>query len=412
MAQINITLNQDEILYLLSCDRDEAFRKIFEDAINSILLAESREQLQAAPYERSDQRTDSRNGFRERELKTRLGKLNLTVPRHRNQPFKTMVFENYARCEAALVATMAEMVVNGVSTRKVSNVMEMLCDTHISKSAVSDVCKILDKDVLKFQNRPIEGSYPLVIVDATYFKVRENGRGISKALMIAFGITDAGRREILGFSAYSREAKNTWKDFLQRLKVRGLKDVMMITSDAHDGLVKAITEVYPDVPWQRCQAHFSRNISDKVPKKYQSGIQSELTAMFNCETIEEARASRDAIINEYQDIAEDAMNILDEGFDSAMTVMTLPVEIRKFFRTSNYIERLNEELKRRYDVIRVFPNTDSLIRLMGAVLMEYHKSCQSKNALFSKKRYKVLIGDETREQMKGVAEEMREAISA
>ena len=162
MAQLNITLNQDEILQLLSADREDAFRTLLQENLNSVLKAESQEQLQAAPYERSDSRTDSRNGFRTRDLRTRIGTITLNVPRHRNQPFHTMVFENYSRSEAALVTTMAEMVVSGVSTKKVARVIETLCGTSVSKSAVSDVCKDLDKEVEVFRNRPIEGNYPFL----------------------------------------------------------------------------------------------------------------------------------------------------------------------------------------------------------------------------------------------------------
>ena len=204
MAQLNITLNQEEIQALLLEDQGEAFKKILQASLNKILQAESAEQLKAGPYERSEERTDSRNGSRDRDLNTRVGRITLQVPRHRNVPFKTLVFENYSRSEAALVAGMAEMVVNGVSTRKVSRVMETLCGTSFSKSAVSDVCKDLDKAVKEFRNRPLEGDYPFLTVDATYFKVRENSRVISKAFMIAYGTNAEGHREILGFGVYAR----------------------------------------------------------------------------------------------------------------------------------------------------------------------------------------------------------------
>ena len=172
MAQLNITLNQEEILLLLSKDRDEAFRQLLQKSLNCILKAESQEQIHAAPYQRSEERSDCRIGFRKRDLNTRIGRITLSVPRHRNQPFKTMIFDNYSRSEAALIASMAEMVVNGVSTRKVSNVIETLCGTTVSKSAVSEACRELTNDVSAFRNRPLEGNYPFVTVDATYFKVR------------------------------------------------------------------------------------------------------------------------------------------------------------------------------------------------------------------------------------------------
>ena len=187
MAQLNITLNKDEILLLLAKNSGEAFKKLLQESLNSILLAESAEQLHAAPYERTEERTDSRNGNRERNLNTRIGRITLKVPRHRGQPFKTMIFENYNRSEAALVASMAEMVVNGVSTRKVSQFMETLRGTSYSKSAVSELCKDLDQSVKAFRDRPLNGHYPFLTLDATYFKVRENHRVISKAFMIAQG---------------------------------------------------------------------------------------------------------------------------------------------------------------------------------------------------------------------------------
>ena len=412
MAQLNITLNQDEILQLLLADCEEAFRKLLQRTLNDILKVESQEQLQAAPYERSDSRLDSRNGLRARELKTRIGRITLAVPRHRNVPFKTLIFDNYSRSEAALVAAMAEMVVNGVSTRKVSRVIESLCGTSVSKSSVSEICKHLDKEVESFRNRPLEGRYPFLTVDATYFKVRENNRVISKALMIAYGTNEQGHREILDFTAYRNESKDTWQDFLKSLKKRGLKGVIMITSDAHKGILHAISEVFPTVPWQRCQFHFSRNIADKTPKKYQTGIRAELQEMFACNTLKEARNKKNQIIQEYQDVAETAMSCLDEGFESAMTAMILPRGMQRFFRTSNAVERLNKELKRRSQVIGIFPNEASLIRLMGSVLTEQNSLSQSGKVIFKKESYEALLTSDVQEKLLVIAKEQATMLAA
>ena len=391
MAQLNITLNQEEILQLLCDDRDAAFRKMLENSLNSVLQAESTEQLRAGPYERTEERTDSRNGIRTRELNTRIGQIILRVPRHRNVPFRTMVFENYCRSEAALIAAMAEMVVSGVSTRKVSRVMETLCGTSFSKSSVSDVCKELDQNVHEFRTRPLTGEYPFLTVDATYFKVRENGRVTSRAFMIAYGTNAYGRREILGFGVYANESAGTWEDFLRGLKERGLTGLLMITSDAHEGILNAIGKVYPTVPWQRCQFHFIRNITDKAPKKYQAGIRSELQEMFQAETMEEARRIRDRIIEDYREVAESAVSCLDDGFESSMTVMHLPVGLRRYYRTSNHMERLNKELKRRSKVIGIFPNESSLLRLMGSVLIEQHEALSLGRAVFSRETLETLM---------------------
>lgn len=412
MAQLNITLNQEEILQLLSNNSGEAFKKLLQEALNSILKAESAQQLQAAPYERSAERTDSRNGSRERGLNTRIGRITLQVPRHRNQPFKTMIFENYSRSEAALVASMAEMVVNGVSTRKVSQVVETLCGTTCSKSSVSELCKDLDIAVKEFKGRPLNGSYPFVTIDATYFKVREKHRIVSKAFMIAYGTDEHGHREIIGFDVYTNESTETWKEFLLGLQKRGLSGMLLITSDAHEGLRKALSKVYPNVPWQRCQFHFSKNISDKAPKKYQAGIRSELQEMFNCNTVAEARKKRDMILESYGDIAEAAMQCLDDGFESSMTVMVLPKYLRKYFRTSNHIERLNKELKRRSKVIGVFPNESSLLRLMGAVLMERNEVLQNTKAIFSADTYKALLQSDAPVKLATIANEQQRLMVA
>ncbi|MGI6730736.1 MAG: IS256 family transposase [Anaerovoracaceae bacterium] len=395
MSQVNITVNYEEVIALLSKDRNEAFGYLMERILNEFLLAESEEQIGAAKHERTAERSDYRNGTRERPLVTRIGTITLRVPRHRDVPFVTMVFDNYQRSEAALLTTMMEMVIQGVSTRKVTKVVEELCGTSFSKSTVSELCKRMDEGIKEFKNRKLTIPYPFVITDAKYFKVRENHRIVSKALMVAMGITEDGRREIIGFDAYEIESAQTWKEFLTSLKERGLTKMNMVTSDAHSGLIAALKEVFPQVPWQRCQYHFLKNILDQTPKKAQAGLQSELREMFTAETIEDARRRRDEIIKDYEDVAEKAMETLDEGFEDAMTVMLLPEKMRIPLRTSNYVERENGELGRRYNAIRIFPNTASLIRLMGAVLVERHDILSSRRPLFSKQKYDNAIKDIT-----------------
>lgn len=410
MAQVNITLNLKEILQLFSHDRSEGFRILLEKGLNAILKAESAEQLMAGDYERNPERTDYRNGWRERKLNSRVGTILLEVPRHRNTPFRTAVFDNFSRTEQALLSGMMEMVVNGVSTKKVSDIVEELCGTSFSKSTVSSVCYGLDGAVREFRQRPLTGRYPFVILDATYFKVRADGRVTSRAMLIAYGTNDRGEREIIDFNVYANESRETWNDFLNNLKERGMHGVLMFTSDAHEGIRNAIANVYPDVPWQRCQFHFAKNIADKVPKKYQSGIRYELQTMFRCRNVEEARKVCDEIIRDYGDIAEKAMKILDEGFESSMTVMTLPEHYRRFYRTSNHIERLNRELKRRSKVIGVFPNGDSLVRIIGSYMIEMNEKLRKKKRIFKGDIYDILGFDITarlldiaREQLKLIA---------
>lgn len=412
MAQINITLNQEEFLALMSCDCNEFFRTFMEKGLNQALKYQSDQQLQAKPYERSDERTDYRNGYRERDLVTRVGTITLRVPRHRFKPFETELFENYSRSESALIATMAEMVINGVSTRKIARITETLCGKTVSKSAVSNICQRLSEQVEVFRSRPLTKSYPFLTVDATYFRVREHHKIISKSLFIAYATSNEGHREIIGFKVYQTESAPNWEDFFIGLKKRGLYGVKIITSDAHGGILNAIVKEFPDVPWQRCQFHFSKNISEKVPKKYQAGIRAELSEMFNCRRIEDARKKRDEIIDEYSDVAESAMKILDEGFEDAMTIMTLPLTLRRYFRTSNHIERLNRELKRRSSVIGVFPNADSLLRLMGSVLLEWDEQNPKRRAIFSPEVLKAALAPEALKKLEKRAKEQQKLLEA
>ena len=399
MAQINITLDQDEILRLLGNSGGDAFRVMLQESVNAVLRAESDEQLRAGRYERTEERTDVRNGTRDRPLTTRIGTIELKVPRHRDRPFRTMLFENYSRSEAALVSAMAEMVVAGVSTAKVGRVMEQICGKSFSKQSVSEACRELDAAVAAFRDRPLSGEYLFVMVDATYLKCREDHRVRSKALMVALGMTPAGTKEVIGFALADAETAATWTSFLEALRGRGLSGVRMLTSDAHEGILAALQAVFPDVPWQRCQAHFCRNVVEAAPKTLQAGLRSELAEMFNCADAAQARARRDEIVADYSELAPKAMERLDRGFDDAMTVMELPAEMRRPTRTSNYLERLNREVKRRSKVIGVFPNAESVGRLAGAVLMEENDRWASMGKVYYgpavealEKRLEVLVG--------------------
>ena len=221
-----------------------------------------------------------------------------------------------------------------------------------------------------------------------------------------------GTHEVLGFGLYKNESRETWTAFLSHLKKRGLKKVLMITSDVYEGIVHAMTKVFPEVSWQRCQFHFIRNILDKTAKKYQSGLQTELQEMFHSATMEKARARRDAFFADYSDVAEEAMRCLEEGFESAMIVMHLDEYLRRYYRTSNHLERLNKELKRRSKVISIFPNGDSVIRLMGSVLVEHHNACQAKRKIFSPENYQKLMNSGTRLTLIHVAQQQRQLLVA
>jgi putative transposase len=378
MAQYNITITE-ELLHglFLSNGKDKAFSRLLEEIFNQVLLAQSSEQLGAQPYERTEDRKAYRNGYRDRSMTTRVGTLTLRVPRHRNGQFSTELFSRYQRSEQALVLAMMEMVVNGVSTRKVELITEELCGKKFSKSTVSELCKSLDPVVEAFKTRPLEDHYPFVQVDAIYLKVRENGRVESKGLLIAIGINEEGYREIIGFNLANSETEDSWGTFFNSLKERGLKDVRLVTSDNHKGLVNAVKKHFQGASWQRCQTHFSRNIIDHTPKSLQSEIKEDIKNLYAAVDLESARKYRDVIFTKYETKAPKAVAILDEGFDDITAVLSLPLYYRKRLGTTNGVERLNQEIRRRERVIRIFPNEASVIRLMGALLMEQDEKWQT-----------------------------------
>lgn len=410
MAQINISFNQQEILRMLGDDTGTAYRELLRGALNAVLQAESEAQLGAGRYERTEGRSDVRNGTRTRTLVTRIGPIDLTVPRHRNVPFKTLVFENFSRSEAALVTTMAEMVVGGVSTAKVGRVMRELCGRSFSKSAVSEACRELDAEVRRFRERPLEQEYPFVLVDATFPKAREDHRVRSKALMIAVGLTREGTKEVIGFGVYDCEDAASWGDFAAGLKARGLHGVRLLTSDARPEIPAAFSRHFPDVPWQRCQAHLTRNVAEAAPKGLRAGLRLELAEMFNCRTVGQAGRRRDEIVADYRDQAPKAMERLDDGFDDAMTVMELPEALRKPVRTTNIVERLNGEVARRAKAVRVFPNAGSVERLVGALLCEENDRWQARSKLYYKPA--LLEMDRAVERLRKVAVRQRKAREA
>ena len=371
MAQLNITLDTELLHGLFTKDtKDEAFSKLLEVILNQVLLSQSTEQLGAEPYERCEDRTAYRNGFRDRELTTRIGTITLRVPRHRNGDFSTTLFKRYQRSEQALVLAMIEMVINGVSTRKVENITEELCGKSFSKSTVSKLCEQLDPIVAAFRCRPLEKHYPFVIVDAMYIKVREDGRVRSKGLLIATAVNENGNREVIGFQVNDTESESSWGDFFSSLKERGLSHVDLIVSDNHKGLVKAIKKHFQGSTWQRCQTHFSRNVLDKAPKSQQPLLKQHLKSIYQAIDLKQARRLMKETLDLFETSAPKAIAILEEGFDDIMAVMSLPEKYRKRLRTSNSIERLNEEIRRRDRVIRIYPNEASVIRLLGAILME------------------------------------------
>lgn len=373
--QINLEPKQIQAL-IESSVKDDASKLILTTVFNQLMEHQRTEFIQAEGYERSDNRTGQRNGYYERALTTRVGMLELKVPRTRDGVFSPTVFERYQRNEKALLASMLEMYVSGVSTRKVSQIVEELCGKSVSKSFVSSLTAQLDPIVKEWQNRTLAGTkFPYLMVDVLYIKARVDNRVISQSCHIAVGITEEGNRQIIGFMLQNEESHETWTTFFDYLKSRGLTGTKLVISDAHKGLVSAIQTSFTEASWQRCQVHFMRNILSSVPRKGSKPFREAVKAIFKFTDIHLARKAKSALVEEYSDQAKykKACRTLDEGFEDAFQYTVIEKSHNRL-KSTNLLERLNEEVRRREKVIRIFPNTTSANRLIGAVLMDVHEN--------------------------------------
>jgi transposase-like protein len=369
MTQYQLTLDRETVQRLFG--ENEQLRQLLESVVNQVLEAQVAEHLQAEPYERTEERRGYRNGYKPRQLTTRVGTLQLQVPQVRDGSFSPELFARYQRSEQALVCTLMEMVVNGVSTRKVAQITEELCGKAFSKSTVSDLCQGLDPLVSAWNERSLEEQrYPFVLVDALVLKIREAGRVRSRSALVALGVNEAGYREILGLQLGDSESERSWMEFFVWLKSRGLTGVDLVVSDHHAGLVNAIRVQFQGATWQRCQTHLSANVSDATPKALQEEVHRRVRAIFEAPDVETARLLLDQFRVDCAQHAPAAVSTLERGFDDALAVLALPEPYRRRLRTTNAVERLNEEIRRRERVIRIFPNRESALRLLGAFLME------------------------------------------
>jgi putative transposase len=372
MADYQLTIDEQTVQGLFQGDAGLA--KLLEQILNQVLEAQVSEQVGAERYERTVERQGYRNGVRPRQLTTRVGKLTLRVPQVRDGQFSPELFARYQRSERALVLALMEMVVNGVSTRKVSAITEELCGTSFSKSTVSALCARLDPLVAAWNERPLsEQTFPFVVADALVLKVREAERVRACSALIALGVNAAGYREILGIQLGDSESEGSWASFFSWLKRRGLSGVDLVVSDAHSGLVAAVHRQFQGCSWQRCQTHLAGDVLEAAPKSVRRELHEHLRALFEAPDPATARVLLQAALDTYSARAPKALATLEAEFDDATAVLALPEPYRRRLRTSNAMERLNEEVRRRERVIRIFPNRASAIRLLGAVLLERHE---------------------------------------
>ena len=349
-------------------DRKEGMKKLTAGFLNEVMQLEAENQIQARPYERTGKRRAHRNGTRSRKLKTIYGEIELDKPQIREFPFETAVFERFSRVEDSLRVAVAESYFEGVSTRKVEKVFSKFGLKNISASEVSRIAKKLDKLVKDFLNRPIEGSIPYIFVDASYFKVRTDGRYVNKALLVVVAIHDDGYREILSATVDDSEDESCWENCFESLKARGLKGVKLVISDAHKGIQAAVQKSFLGASWQMCNVHFMRAVLKNIPKK---------------EKKEVAYMLKDAIEDEFN-MQELAVILDDKGFKkSADTIdsfrfdlwnyKSFPRSHWKRIRTTNVLERINKELKRRSRVAGAYSNDQSLLRVAVCIMMDINE---------------------------------------
>ncbi len=351
--------------------------KAIEILLNEAMIVERSRHIQAEAYERTPTRQGHANGFKDKAIKSRIGELNLQVPQVRDSSFYPSALDKGMRSERALKLALAEMYVQGVSTRRVKEIVEELCGWEVSSTEVSRCNKLLDEELNKWRNRPL-GSYPFVFLDAKYAKVRQGGQVVDAAILIAIGISQEGKREILGISVKLSEHEAHWRSFLESLQKRGLHGMELFISDAHAGLKAAKRAVFPCIPWQRCQFHLQQNAQSYVPKKaMKAGVAFDIRTIFNAPNLEEAQRLQKLITNKYEKTAPDLAKWIDENVPEGLTAFSFSHEYWRRIRTSNIVERVNREIARRVKVVSIFPNEASCERLVSALLMEISEEWQS-----------------------------------
>ena len=373
MTVKDATRGTSDLKALVASDPDFV-RVLMRTALQEVLEAEMTETVGAAKGERTSERLGYRAGYYDRTLVTRVGKLELRVPQDREGRFSTDLFERYQRSERALVAALAEMYVQGVSTRKVKAITEELCGHRFSASSISAINKRLDASLAQFAGRRLEEAYPYLILDARYERVREAGVIRSQAVLVAVAVGWDGRRGVLGVELANRESRSSWRDFLLWLKERGLHGVEFVVADDHAGLRAALREALSEAAYQRCYVHFLRNALDYVPRKVDDDCLQELRWLYDRRDLGEARRDLAAWLARWQGKYPKLTSWVEDNIEETLTFYRLPRQHHKHMKSTNMLERLNEEIKRRTHVVRIFPNAESCLRLVRALAVETHEN--------------------------------------
>ena len=369
------------ILQASSGAGDDPLKALLKHTIQQVLDEELTAFLNAEPYTRTEERRGYRNGYKPRVLKTRVGRLELMVPKDREGRFRTELFGKYQRNEKALVLAIAEMYVQGVSTRKVKKITEELCGLEISKSQVSALTKSLDAEITAWRMRKHSKRYPYLVVDARYERIRRDGSIIPQGVLIVVGIDAEGYREVLGVWCADSESEANWSAVFRELKERGLHGVSYVVSDDHTGLTKAITRQFQGAIWQRCQVHFIRNVLSSVSRKDRGRILAQLREITGASSLESARNRLREAVETLHASHPKVADLLDTHGEEMLAVFALPQHHWKRMRSTNMLERFNQEIKRRTRVLRIFPNEASCIRLVSALAMEENENWMERKYL-------------------------------
>lgn len=382
MAHLSLTA-ESLLDHLAGADVD-VLRTVCQHALQRLVELEATAAVGAAPYEHSPERTTYRNGHRPKTLDTRVGRLELQIPKLRSGSFYPSLLEPRRRIERALLAVVQEAYVHGVSTRKVDDLVAALGGCSISKSEVSRICAELDEELAAFRERPLDdGAYPYIWFDATYQKVREGGRIVSQAVVVAVGVRDTGEKSILGVAVGASETEAFWLDFCRRLVARGLRGVQLVISDAHEGLRSALAQCFAGAAWQRCRVHFLRNAVVPVQKQHAPAVLAVLKTVFMQPTAEGAKAAVDHALSVLEPRYPKVAELLRNAEADVLAYLAFPEEHWRSISSTNAIERVNAEIDRRAKVVGIFPNSAALLRLTTAVLQEQHDEWQDGRRHFS-----------------------------
>jgi len=372
MTREKIASKLPEVKELFNGNED-FLKDLVKKAVQDILESEMSNFLGAENYERTGERRGYRAGYYRRSLRTRIGSIELRVPQDRDGQFKTEIFDRYQRSEKALMCAMMSMYIEGVSTRKVSRVTEELCGTSFSAATVSSLSKKLDESLKSFASRHLEEAYPYLILDARYERVRLNGTVQMQAVLIALGIDWDGRREVLAVELANQESTHSWHEFIVHLKERGLHGVEFVVSDDHCGIRKAVSEVLTEAAWQRCYVHFLRNALNYLPRKADPDCLTELRWIYDRHNIGEAHRDLATWLRKWQNQYPKLCIWVEENIEETLSFYRLPKAHHKHLKSTNMLERLNEEVKRRTLIVRIFPNEESCLRLVRALAVEIHE---------------------------------------